>query len=90
MGRNESCPLHNNQLEVLNSQKHEIAPDTYIVKYFDGLITIEMPKYGVIEIRLVSQVNQTQVTGVIAEGASDEDDNEADCPTSFKGKDWKQ
>ena len=46
--RDEPRPLYNDELEVLDSQKHEIAPDTNVVEYFDDLVTVEMPKYCII------------------------------------------
>ena len=44
----ESRPLYNDEFEILDSQKHKIAPDTNVVEYLDDFVTVEMPKYCII------------------------------------------
>jgi len=86
----QSRPLHDDEFEVLDSQEHEVAPHTEIVKYFYDPVTVEMPKYGVIQIRLISQVDEAEIAGVVAETAGDKDDDEADGPTGSKCKYWQK
>lgn len=70
-------PLHHYQFEVEHVNQHEIGPYTEIVEYLDCLVAVKMPEDGEVEVGLVSHVDDAEIAGVVAEDASEEDDDEA-------------
>jgi len=59
---NKSYPLSNDELEVEQVDENKIEPNAYIIKNFSPSAPIKMSKYCVVKIRLITHVQNTEIT----------------------------
>lgn len=78
MGRNQTLPLENNQLEVEEVDQNQTAPNAEVVEYLGPAGPVEVAKDGIVKVRLVTHVDNAEVAGVEAEESGEEDDYEAE------------
>ena len=74
MGRNKSLPLDCYKSKIQHIYKDKIAPHTKVVEYLDCPTSIKMSENSIVKIRLISKMDETKVTGVVAEDAGGKDD----------------
>lgn len=82
-------PLHHDQFEVQHIDEHQIGPYTQIIEYLDCFVAIEVPQDGEIQVWLVSHMDDTEVAGVVAKYASEQDDDEAEDVSGVEGEYWQ-
>ena len=85
--RNQSLPLDYDQLEVEQVDQQQTQPNAQIVKDLHSLVAVEVPKDRQVEVRLVPQVLQAQVAGVVAEDTSEDDNQEGEQVPCFQSRD---
>ena len=90
MGRDKSFPLYGYKSKIEHIYKDKIAPDTKVVKYLYATTAIKVPENSVVKIRLISQVDEAEIAGVVAEDAGGKDDKQGDNIASIEGEDRQQ
>lgn len=82
--------MYDYEFEVESQQEQDAGPDAEIIKDFHDFAAIEVSEEGIVEIFLVSEVEDAEVTGEIAEEASDtdyKDGFEPACLESYERQD---